>query len=92
MYTHIYIWLRSSSRVSRPSSCYSSTAIWSCCKSTLLQTSHPKLVPYRAEDNKLSSQARKDSSVVSCITTCVSLHPISNSFQPQNSSLVRMRS
>ena len=63
--------LRSSSRVSRPSS-----AVWTCCQSTLLQTSHPKFVPDRAdsssEDNKLSTQARNDSSVVSW----VSLHPI----------------
>ena len=36
--------LRGSSCVSRPSSCYSSTATWTCCQSTLLQTSHPKLV------------------------------------------------
>ena len=55
--------LRSSSRVSRPSS-----AVWTCCQSTLLQTSHPKFVPDRAdsssEDNKLSTQAR-------CVCVCV---------------------
>ena len=38
------------------------TAIWTCCQSTLLQTSHPKLAPVRADsssqDNKLSTQAR----------------------------------
>jgi len=32
--------LRGFSRVSRPSSCYSSTAIWTCCQSTPLQTSY----------------------------------------------------
>ena len=65
---------------------------WTCCHSTLLQTSHPKLVPDRAdsssEDNKLSTQARNDSSVVSW----VSLHPILNSFLPRKASPVRMRS
>jgi len=41
------------------------TDIWTCCQSTLLQTSHPKLVPDRADssyqDNQLSIQARNDS-------------------------------
>jgi hypothetical protein len=43
--------LRCSSCVSRPSSCYSSTAIWTCCQSMLLQTSHPKLMPDRADSS-----------------------------------------
>jgi len=45
------------------------TAVWTCCQSTLLQTRHPKLVPDRADsssqDNKLSTQARNNSSVCS---------------------------
>jgi len=68
------------------------TAIWTCCQFTLLQTSHPKLVPKRADvssqNNKLLIQARNDSSVDSR----VSLHPIPNSFLPRKASLVRMRS
>ena len=41
-----------------------------------------------SQDNKMSTQARKDSSVV----IWVSLHPIPNSFLPRKASLVRMRS
>ena len=44
------------------------TAVWTCCQSTLLQTRRPKLVPDRADsssqDNKLSTQAQNNSSVV----------------------------
>jgi len=60
--------LRGSSRVSRPSSCYYHQLLWSCC----LHFCRPVIpvVPDRAdsssEDNTLSTQARNDSSVVSC--------------------------
>jgi len=70
------------------------TAIWTCCQSTLLQTSHPKLVPDHADsssqDNKLSTQARTTHH--SSVVILLSLHHIPNSFLPQKASLVRMRS